>query len=252
MAIFRENGLESFDLLQSPAPDVDTAAPAMPIPIVGAKLDIPVTSESFEREWLLGLLDKYSTVGSGTLVIGRAGTGKTSLVADFVRKRRNVSWYTMDSGDSDWCSFQRYLRAAWKGSKSSSEAASLETSPAELLTELVSFEAPSILVLDNIHHLYDCRWFPDFFSVLLASIPDGCHLILLGRSKPPAPVWRLRSKQVLNIIDEKLLAFSLAEATALFQTHKLSEESATSAHRSSFGRAAELFGQLEKMRANAG
>lgn len=247
MAIFRENGLESIDLLQSAPSDGEAFGTSPSIPLVGAKLEVPSDHGSFEREWLQGLLQKYSTVGAATMIIGRAGTGKTSLVADFARRTQRVSWYSIDPADSDWSAFQRYFSAAWTGSRSSAgEGGSVGITPAQFVSDLQSIEPPSIIVLDNLHHLYDCSWFPELFSVLMRSIPDRCHLILLSRSKPPAPVWRLRSKQVLNIIDERLLAFSQAEAAALFKSHRLTSEAAAIAHRQSFGRAAELLGHLAR------
>lgn len=252
MAIFRENGLESIDLLQSPHSDGETSVTSSPVPIVAAKLEVPPDRGSFRREGLLGLLQKYSTAGAGTMVIGRAGTGKSCLVADFVTQKKNASWYSIDSADSDWSAFQKYFRAAWKGKKGSDEKkASGDEGPAEFIADLFGYKAPSIIVLDNLHHLYDSHWFPELFSALMRSIPEQCHLILLSRSKPPAPVWRLRSKQVLNIIDEKLLAFSPAEAAALFKARGLTAQAAASAHRASFGRASELLVHLGNAAARA-
>ena len=106
--------------------------------------------------------------------------------------------------------------------------------------EIQGREWPAILVLDGVHHLYDCRWFEEFFTYLIASLPHTSHVLILGRSKPPMPVWRMRSKQVLNVIDEKLLAFSPSDTEELFALHGLTEDVAIGAHRATFGRAADL------------
>jgi LuxR family maltose regulon positive regulatory protein len=249
MAIFRENGLESIDLLQPPSSECEISTQSPLIPLIGAKLEIPADRAAFERDWLTGLLERYSKAGAATLVTGRAGTGKTCLVAEFVSRKPDVGWFSVESVDSDWHAFARYFRAAWNGERergSKEDDLVIDHDPASFIAALTEKDPPSILVLDNIHHLYDCGWFPEFFSLLIRSIPPRCHLILLSRSKPPAPVWRLRSKQVLNIIDEKLLSFSLAEARALFKAHGLPSEAAATAHRQTFGRAAELAAHVRK------
>jgi LuxR family maltose regulon positive regulatory protein len=48
-----------------------------------------------------------------TLVCAPAGSGKTTLVADWARTaRRPVTWLTLDEGDNDVVRFWRYLAAA--------------------------------------------------------------------------------------------------------------------------------------------
>ena len=66
------------------------------------------------------------------------------------------------------------------------------------------------------------------------------HLVLLSRAKPAQPLWRVRSKQVLGVIDEKLLAFNADEAKELFKNHGIDEENALKAHKKSFGRISRL------------
>jgi hypothetical protein len=63
---------------------------------------------------------------------------------------------------------------------------------------------------------------------------------MLCRSKPPGPLWRLRSKQMLNVIDEKVIEFKLSETEDLFKRYGLSEALACAAHRPCYGRVARL------------
>ncbi len=62
--------------------------------------------------------------------------------------------------------------------------------------------------------------------------------MLLGRSLPPTPLWRMRSKQTLCVVDETALAFTLAEARRLYASYGLSPERAESALMETRGRAA--------------
>jgi ATP/maltotriose-dependent transcriptional regulator MalT len=64
--------------------------------------------------------------------------------------------------------------------------------------------------------------------------------MLLGRSLPPAPLWRMRSKQTLCVLDEEALAFTPDEARRLYATYGLSPERAEVALRETRGRAATL------------
>jgi hypothetical protein len=49
---------------------------------------------------------------------------------------------------------------------------------------------------------------------------------------------------VLNVIDEKVLAFSPAETAAFFARHGLGQREAAAAHKASFGQAGKLAGLL--------
>jgi ATP/maltotriose-dependent transcriptional regulator MalT len=99
---------------------------------------------------------------------------------------------------------------------------------------------PLLVVLDDIHHVFDADWFPEFFVSLLHSLSPRIHLLLLSRSKPPQPLWRLRSKQVLGVIDEKLLAFNLEETGEFLRQHEISPALAERAHAETFGRLSTL------------
>jgi len=263
MAIFRDDGTEHFEFAM-PVSVADAAFTTSPstVPLVLAKLETPAAQEHLDREWLVGLLERSKKNSAATMLIGRAGSGKTALAADFVARTKNSTWFSIDSSDTDWTSFQRYFRAAIVREKGRSRGRKADRtseigysrSPIELFAdvtaalELRGQSWPSVIVLDGIHHLYDCRWFPEFFSFFVASVPHTSHAVMIGRSRPAAPVWRMRSKQVLNVIDEKLLAFSISETRELFVLKGLDRDRAQSVHAATFGRPSEIMAFLESAR----
>jgi ATP/maltotriose-dependent transcriptional regulator MalT len=101
-------------------------------------------------------------------------------------------------------------------------------------------EEPILVVLDNIHHIFDAKWFSDFFTQLLFSLSPKVHLLFLCRSKPPLPLSRLRSKQVLNVIDEKLIAFNQEETEQFCRFYRYPKAYAWKIYRDSFGRVSKM------------
>jgi ATP/maltotriose-dependent transcriptional regulator MalT len=79
-----------------------------------------------------------------------------------------------------------------------------------------------------------------FFRRLQPLLPAEAHMLITGRSMPPAPLWRMRSKQMLCVLEEPTLAFTRAEAAKLFETYGLSESHAAVALQHSRGRASIL------------
>jgi LuxR family maltose regulon positive regulatory protein len=255
MAIFRDDNNERYDFAGfsrfSVSDNNETTEAHSTVPLVVSKLRTPRISGYFERDWLVGLVESSAKNAAATLIIGRAGAGKTALAAGYAARNPGHSWYSIDSTDADWSSFQRYFWAALlPRSQGRSELTSVESgyrsSPLELFADIAARMElrgetwPSVMILDGIHHLYDASWFDEFFSIFIPSLPHTSHVLLAARSRPTAPVWRMRSKQVLNVIDEKLLTFSLSETKDLFARHGLSRESASRVHRETFGRAADI------------
>ena len=101
-------------------------------------------------------------------------------------------------------------------------------------------DAPVLIVLDDVHNIFDAEWFAELFISLLYTLTPAQHLVLLSRTKPSQPLWRVRSKQVLGVIDEKLLAFNLDETLEFFKEHNIEEEKAFKAHKKSYGRISRL------------
>lgn len=223
--------------------------------ILWEKLRMPSTELLLSRSRLNDLLGKSVRNYSATLITGRTGTGKTALAADFAAKQENVVWYTAESSDVDWNVFSQYLAAGIletinkKARVPVKVAKSIDSSPVAIPEFLVDIFAKAetvlrdetlLIILDNLHRVFDAEWFGDFFNLLIHSIPINTHLLMLCRSRPPAPLWRLRSKQVLNVIDESLLAFSAAETTELFGQLNLPQKLADASQAASLGRISKL------------
>lgn len=233
----------------SPGPGRDAKKDDMHI--LQEKLRVPATRGLIERPRIDSLLTKSAAQFPATLITGRAGTGKTALAASFAKKFESVGWYTLESTDASWPVFSAYFSACLptkpKNGPATYELSGL--SQAEIGRFLLRLAArlygqqgadKSLIVLDDIHHIFDAAWFDDFFNLLLYSLPMETHLLLLCRSKPPSPLWRLRSKQMLNVIDEKVIAFNTSETEELFAAMSLPAAEAREAHRQSFGRISKL------------
>jgi len=190
------------------------------------------------------MLDRSTKQYGATLISARSGAGKTTLAADYARKQSSVSWCTLESSDAGWSEFSQIFRSSISGKRPvptsyenvfPSEAVIAEF-VADCFIDLRKTRSPHLIVLDNIHHLFDAGWFADLFRQMILSLGLTARLVMLCRGKPSAPLWRLRSKQMLNVIDEDLLALNTEEANAICEIRGISKEWAASALKLSHGR----------------
>lgn len=224
------------------------------LPFIEEKLRIPRFDGLIERPRIEAMLENASERFVANLISGRAQTGKTATAAAYAEKYRRVAWYTLDAADNSWHIFSRYFaRSVVSAARTPSgglapaevripEAEDVADFLVKLLPQTYSSDIgePLLVVLDDLHHVFDAHWFEDFFNLLLFSLPSSVHLLMLCRGKPPLPLWRLRSKQLLNVIDEKTLAFDRAETEQLYKKLGVSRAAAGRAHESSFGCAGKL------------
>ena len=168
-----------------------------------------------------------------TLVTANAGSGKTTLVADFVRSHaQKYVWYQLDHTDADPFVFLGYVthgigRAVpgfGKATFSYLEQAvnELAQQPERavdvLLNEVLdSVEQQFILVLDDYHHLGAETAVHRVVDRLLAYLPDVMHVIIISRDLPPLALARLRTQSSLAIIDRAELLFTDDETQQLFR-----------------------------------
>ena len=218
------------------------------------KIAMPRTLPRTSRPRLLALMSEHLASANATVVNGRAGSGKTMLVTDFARQAgRSVAWYKVDAADNDLRVFADYLAASvalqrpqmnpehWLAS-----GARAETDGAEQLAEAFVYQLaetrgePLLIVIEDLHLIYDADWLVAFFTRFLPLLPPDVHVIITCRSLPPAPLWRLRSKQMLRVIEEVELSFTLEETMALCASYGLREEHARVAWCQTNGRAATI------------
>lgn len=225
------------------------------VELISEKIIEPAPRPRVSRTRLLTMLEKSMAAGTSTIVSGRAGSGKTALAVDFAHKcGRPVAWYKVDAPEADPKLFFQYLIASIREQQPDFGAGSLmplvelvDLNHIAWLTEAFVYElaegksaGPLLLVIEDLHLVSDAEWLVPFFTRLLPLLPSDVHVLITSRSLPPTPLWRMRSKQSLVVIDEETLAFTRPEAITLFESYGLNGEQASIALDHSHGRAAAL------------
>lgn len=227
---------------------------AVNLRLISEKIAQPSRPPRVSRPRLLSMLKQSMAAGTSTIVSGRAGTGKTALAVDFARKcKRPVAWYKVDAPDADPEIFFHYLIGSIQkcrpgfGEKSlipwvqAADPDNIGSLAEAFVYELAEGDAsPLLIVIEDLHLVSDADWLVPFFRRLLPLLPSEVHMLITSRSLPPAPLWRMRSKQSLVVIDEATLAFTRPEAIDLFESYGLSSEQASIALDHSHGRAVSL------------
>lgn len=243
---------------------------ATPSELITEKITRPAHSPRTSRNRLLETLEKSVSSGTSTIITGRAGSGKTALALDFADNcGRPVAWYKVDAPEADPSLFFQYLIASIREQQPGFGASALmplirdEMERITWLTDAFVYElaegdsaGPLLIVIEDLHLIFDSDWLVPFFSRILPLLPSEVHVLITSRSLPPTPLWRMRSKQFLVVIEEEALAFTRAEAVSLFESYGLSMEEANIALDHTHGRAAALhefaaFLRQSKRRANA-
>jgi LuxR family maltose regulon positive regulatory protein len=222
--------------------------------LIAEKIAMPSQGTQFSRARLLALLQQSLTSCTATIISGRAGTGKTALALDFARRcGRPVAWYKVDAPEGELKSFFQYLIAGIRKERPqfgvetllpllrTAENVQISMLADAFVYELVEGEGkPLLIVIEDLHLVCDSEWLVPFFRRLLPLLPLSVHMLITSRTMPPAPLWRMRSKQTLSVIAEENLAFTRQEAVELFERHALSSEHASIALDHTHGRAASL------------
>jgi LuxR family transcriptional regulator, maltose regulon positive regulatory protein len=229
--------------------------------IIASKITIPPENPRVCRQGLLDTLQENLESRHATVITGRAGTGKTMLAVDFARRYMGrAAWYKVDAPDMSLPVFLEYLvasvarvfpgfgrqtlecqaRSSGIGRNGGGHDFDIAALAEAYVYDLERYAEPMVLVIDDLHLIYDAEWVIPFFHRLLLLIPVETHILILGRGLPPAPMWRLRSKQRLFVITEQMLAFTRTEAVELFSGYGLGAEEAVLALKQTGGRAADL------------
>ena len=199
--------------------------------LLATKLHMPRPRPGFvPRPRLAERLDEGLARGL-VLVCAPAGYGKTTLLAEWVRRgRQPVTWLSLDAGDNDPARFWRHTVAALDQVRPgiSERMGPLLGPPPPpsfepLVTALINEVAGQpdadealLLVLDD-YHVISSQLVHEALGFLLEHRPPGLHLALTSRSDPPLALARLRGRGQLTEVRAAELLFTPGEAAALLQ-----------------------------------
>jgi LuxR family maltose regulon positive regulatory protein len=158
-------------------------------------------------------------------VVASAGYGKTTLLAQWAeRSDKAFAWVSLDERDNDPRVLLTYVAEALNavepiGQRVFDALASSGSSVPDAIVPALGFgfssmTSPVVLVLDNVHVLYD----PDCLvalSVLADHVPAGSRLVLAGRDALPLRIAQLRAGSRILEIGPRDLALTHEEASSL-------------------------------------
>jgi LuxR family transcriptional regulator, maltose regulon positive regulatory protein len=195
----------------------------MSAPILATKLYVPPPRPRLvPRVRLIERLDESLNCRL-TLISASAGSGKTTLVSDWVTGAgRPVAWLSLDEGDSDPARFLAYVIAALQtiapgigegvlALLKTPQPPPLESILTALLNEIAAIATGFILVLDD-YHVLDAGPVDTAVGFLVEHMPPQMHLVIATREDPALPLARLRARGQLAELRVDDLRFTLAEA----------------------------------------
>ena len=195
-----------------------------------AKLTPPSLPVVLKRPRLFRLLDK-ARARPVTWIAAPAGSGKTTLVASYLKARRlPVLWYRLDETDADPSSFFHFLTLAAK-----SLAPRVRT-PLPVLTPEYALGLPTfarrffqefcarlprrcVLVLDNYQEVPTQSVLHDLLAHAFQELPMQVSVIVMSRHDPQPTMTALHASQTMTQIDAEALNLLKSEAMAIVRLH---------------------------------
>ncbi|MFG2294425.1 LuxR C-terminal-related transcriptional regulator [Streptomyces sp. NPDC048603] len=206
---------------RGPEPD------APPDPLLATKLAVPFPDPGLVRR--RRLLDRLTrgTRGPLTVITGGAGTGKTALVASWVRSggpAGPVVWLTLDEDDAPGAFWAYVLEGLRRQGLLTDDAVGTPACPdgvdrallVRLAAALERLTRPLVLVLDDLDKLPGRDVYAGLRFVAEHAGP-ALRLVLVGREDPPLPLHRHRTEGSIHEIRERDLAFTRREAASLLR-----------------------------------
>jgi len=208
--------------------------------LLATKLFIPPARPGLiERPRLIERM-RAALSSSLILVSAPAGSGKTTLVSDWIRQNQEqtpAAWVSLDEGDNDPVRFWDYFVAAVKTLQPTAGENALtllhapQPYPTEamltaLINDLINTPNDFAIVLDD-YHLIKNEAVQTGIIFLLDQLPPRMHLVVATRTDPPLTLAHFRGRRTMLEIGEDDLRFTDQETAELFeemQNIKLSSE----------------------------
>lgn len=195
-------------------------------PVCPAKLTRPQPMRALARTRLHEQLDQ-ALAHPVTWLAGPPGAGKTTLVSSYLEAHQRPGiWYDTDAGDDDPATFFHYMDIAARHAAPRFRRP-LPTFTPEHRPGLTGFarryfealyarlKTPAVLVLDNFQEAASDGPFQLIVAAAAAALPPGVRLVVLSRHEPPPAFARLRANNLLTVVDDAALRFTLEESCAM-------------------------------------
>jgi LuxR family maltose regulon positive regulatory protein len=233
---FGDTTRRSFTLLAQPERQTPAPPSLRPGQVQQASLLLPklrpprLPSLCISRQRLLARLEE-GRQDKLTLVLAPAGSGKTTLVRQWIEAQgqdTQAAWLSLDPEDDDPIRFWHYVLTAcgfFEGEPGYDALKLLSTNQSfftllllkQILTSFLNDAArlPSrlLLVLDD-YHVITSSQIHESLAYLVDHLPPTLHLIVATRAEPALPLARWRARGDLQEIDAADLRFSPAESTS--------------------------------------
>ncbi len=200
--------------------EVTTAGPEREL-LLATKMAVPrLRPGRVDRPRLLAQLHT-ATARELVLVCAPAGFGKSTLLAEWVRRdRRAVAWLSLDEGDNDPVRFWRHVAAALDGARPGvvgdlvGPGTSVQAVVTMLVNDLAEATEDLLLVVDD-YHVIRSEDVHRSVEFLVEHLPPTLRLVVAGRSDPPLPLARLRARGQLAELRAADLRFTFGETAEL-------------------------------------
>ncbi|WP_425954035.1 LuxR C-terminal-related transcriptional regulator [Xylanimonas sp. McL0601] len=210
---------------------------AHPFSQARSRIRVPsLPTATLERPRLRALITDAVDHHQVTLVVGPAGYGKTSTLADWAHHQgRPVAWLSIDPFDNDLTRLHRGLLESLRvaASEHLSRAGARRTTLGRLRTPglgerlnpeyfdallgmLGELEGELVLVLDDVHQLRGGGVI-EVLGAFTRQLPPNVRLVISARHDPALPLQRLRAAGLLGEIREEDLAFDREELHRLVE-----------------------------------
>jgi LuxR family transcriptional regulator, maltose regulon positive regulatory protein len=174
----------------------------------------PALHDELVRTRLLEQLGRRFSVPL-TTIVGGAGFGKSTLLAQAIRSNRADpcgidAWVSCEPDDGD---AEHLVRAVLAALDRHSDRRDPVLRVLDGLGQLAPLDV--CVVFDDVHEVADGSSGAALLADLVRALPPHVHLVFSGRRQPPVPLARLRAAGQVVDVDVAELAFTDDEATAL-------------------------------------
>lgn len=199
-----------------------------------SKVSPPRLRNLVQRKRLIAPLRSALEGGRHVLVVAPGGTGKTTLLAGWAATTPlHVAWYNIDLADRDprrllagmIAAIDRCLPEKTTAARVALERGDGEIAVLDRMLDAVDHH-PSVLVLDDFHHLEGGDEISSLFDHLFRHCPERFALAILSRTIPLLGLAGLTAVGAVVGLGQGDLRFDLAESQALLSAHGLSPDRA--------------------------